>query len=80
MASSSGSSTSIWVWLAFDQTLAQLFGGLGFFGDLAQGNDRVLVVVAVHGDRRPGEISRARCEASITSSNRFGTLSTQSST
>ena len=64
----------------FDHALAQIVSALCFVCDFAQGNDRVLVVVAVHGNAEPAEISRARCAASITSSNRFGTLSTQSST
>mmetsp|Transcript_28501 Transcript_28501/g.53459 ORF Transcript_28501/g.53459 Transcript_28501/m.53459 type:complete len:246 (+) Transcript_28501:4189-4926(+) len=38
----------------FDQTLAQFVGALCLVGDLTQGHDRVLVVVAVHGDRRTG--------------------------
>ena len=40
--------------VAFDQALAQIVGALGFFRDLAQRHDGVLVVVAVHGDRGTG--------------------------
>jgi hypothetical protein len=49
-------------------------------GDLAQGDDRVLVVVAVDQQRAPAEMARARCADSRTSEKRFGTFSTQSST
>ena len=44
--------------------------------DMWRGEARSLFVL----NGAPVEISRARCAASITSSNRFGTLSTQSST
>ena len=38
----------------FVALLIVIIGLLGFFGNLAQGHNRVLVVVAGHGDRRPG--------------------------
>ena len=50
------------------------------FGDLAQGDDRVLVAVAVDREVGAAEIWRARWAAKRTRSNRFETLSTQSST
>ncbi len=38
--------------VAFDQTFAQLVRGLSFVSNLTQGHNRVLVVVAIHGDGR----------------------------
>jgi hypothetical protein len=40
--------------MRFDHALAQDLGRLGFLGDFAQGDDGVLVVVAVDRDRRTG--------------------------
>ena len=37
-----------------DEVFLQVLGRDGCLGDLAQGHDRVLVVVAVDGQRRPG--------------------------
>ena len=49
-------------------------------GDFAQGDDRILVAVAIDREVGTARIWRARCAADSTRSNRLGILSTQSST
>ena len=60
---------------ALDQGVLQRVERDGHIGDLAQRDDRVLVVVAIDRERRTRRDVRARCAASSTSSNRLGTLS-----
>ena len=57
---------------AVDQLVAQMVEVDGAVGDLAQRDDRVLVVVAIDVSGAPAEMSRARWAASMTSSNRLG--------
>ena len=77
MASSSARRPSIWLCCFSIIRSRRLSALLRLFGDLAQGDDRVLVVVAIDGHRRAGRDLAARWAASMTSSNRLGTLSTQ---
>ena len=65
---------------AVDQLVTQVVEIDGGVGNLSQGNDRVLVVIALDVSGAPAEMSRARWAASITSSKREGTRRTQSST
>ena len=45
-----------------DQTLAQVFCGLGFFCDFTQANNRVFIIVTLDGDRGPRRnLARTMC-------------------